>query len=122
MHASPPTLTALKLDYLMSMRILMCIAPFLMALLTSTIIFARQIDDGHDSDQRELESTATRTRRLEFAAAAGSRLPDCSHACGSCSPCRLVMASLVCETHTETAETCPVSYRCMCNTKSYPVP
>ncbi|KAK7854485.1 protein epidermal patterning factor 1 [Quercus suber] len=22
---------------------------------------------------------------------AGSRLPDCSHACGACSPCRLVM-------------------------------
>ncbi|KAI7740985.1 hypothetical protein M8C21_006896, partial [Ambrosia artemisiifolia] len=21
----------------------------------------------------------------------GSRLPDCTHACGSCSPCRLVM-------------------------------
>ncbi|KAM7275477.1 hypothetical protein ACFE04_017343 [Oxalis oulophora] len=24
---------------------------------------------------------------------AGSRLPDCSHACGSCSPCRLVMVN-----------------------------
>ncbi|KAK8916400.1 Protein EPIDERMAL PATTERNING FACTOR 1 [Platanthera zijinensis] len=25
---------------------------------------------------------------------AGSSLPDCSHACGSCSPCRLVMVSI----------------------------
>ncbi|KAI4322910.1 hypothetical protein L6164_022560 [Bauhinia variegata] len=59
--------------------------------------------------------------RVEIAAAAGSRLPDCSHACGSCSPCRLVMVSLVCSSVAE-AETCPISYRCMCNNKSYPIP
>ncbi|XP_072952307.1 uncharacterized protein [Typha angustifolia] len=52
---------------------------------------------------------------------AGSRLPDCSHACGSCSPCRLVMVSFVCA-DLEEAETCPMAYRCMCNSKSYPVP
>lgn len=52
---------------------------------------------------------------------AGSSLPDCSHACGSCSPCRLVMISFVCATLHE-AETCPMAYRCMCNNKSYPVP
>ncbi|XP_062104713.1 protein EPIDERMAL PATTERNING FACTOR 2-like [Humulus lupulus] len=52
---------------------------------------------------------------------AGSRLPDCSHACGSCSPCRLVMVSFVCASLAE-AETCPMAYKCMCRNKSYPVP
>ncbi|EEF30359.1 conserved hypothetical protein [Ricinus communis] len=53
---------------------------------------------------------------------AGSRLPDCSHACGSCSPCKLVIVSSLCAALSQAAETCPVSYRCMCNNKSYPVP
>ncbi|KAI3937052.1 hypothetical protein MKX01_015267 [Papaver californicum] len=52
---------------------------------------------------------------------AGSSLPDCSHACGSCSPCRLVMVSFVCES-LEEAETCPMAYKCMCHSRSYPVP
>ncbi|KAK9706195.1 hypothetical protein RND81_07G110200 [Saponaria officinalis] len=52
---------------------------------------------------------------------AGSSLPDCSHACGSCTPCRLVMVSFVCAA-LEEAETCPMAYKCMCNNKSYPVP
>jgi len=52
---------------------------------------------------------------------AGSSLPDCSHACGSCSPCRLVMVSFICAS-LEEAETCPMAYKCMCNNKSYPVP
>ncbi|KAG9452689.1 hypothetical protein H6P81_005593 [Aristolochia fimbriata] len=52
---------------------------------------------------------------------AGSSLPDCSHACGSCSPCRLVMVSFVCAS-LEEAETCPMAYKCMCRSKSYPVP
>ncbi|MED6148173.1 hypothetical protein PIB30_050637 [Stylosanthes scabra] len=52
---------------------------------------------------------------------AGSRLPDCSRACGSCSPCRLVMISFVCSSLQE-AETCPMAYKCMCHNKSYPVP
>ncbi|KAL7185576.1 hypothetical protein ACSBR2_027509 [Camellia fascicularis] len=52
---------------------------------------------------------------------AGSSLPDCSHACGSCSPCRLVIVSFVCASLAE-AETCPMAYKCMCNKKSYPVP
>ncbi|CAH9089200.1 unnamed protein product [Cuscuta europaea] len=54
-------------------------------------------------------------------AAAGSRLPDCSHACGSCHPCKLVLVSYVCSS-TQEAETCPMAYRCMCDNKSYPVP
>ncbi|KAK9085173.1 hypothetical protein Sjap_025584 [Stephania japonica] len=52
---------------------------------------------------------------------AGSRLPDCTHACGSCTPCRLVIISFVCSS-LEEAETCPIAYKCMCNRKSYPVP
>ncbi|OMO86327.1 hypothetical protein COLO4_21238 [Corchorus olitorius] len=52
---------------------------------------------------------------------AGSSLPDCSHACGSCTPCRLVMVSFVCAS-LEEAETCPMTYKCVCNNKSYPVP
>ncbi|GAB2285356.1 hypothetical protein Dimus_019810 [Dionaea muscipula] len=52
---------------------------------------------------------------------AGSSLPDCSHACGSCRPCRLVMVSFVCAS-LEEAETCPMAYKCMCKNKSYPVP
>ncbi|RDX88852.1 Protein EPIDERMAL PATTERNING FACTOR 1, partial [Mucuna pruriens] len=52
---------------------------------------------------------------------AGSRLPDCTHACGSCSPCRLVMVSFVCASLAE-AESCPMAYKCMCHNKSYPVP
>uniref|UniRef100_A0A7C9EZS7 Epidermal patterning factor-like protein n=1 Tax=Opuntia streptacantha TaxID=393608 RepID=A0A7C9EZS7_OPUST len=52
---------------------------------------------------------------------AGSSLPDCSHACGSCLPCRLVMVSFVCASREE-AETCPMAYKCLCKNKSYPVP
>ncbi|KAG0484743.1 hypothetical protein HPP92_008638 [Vanilla planifolia] len=58
-------------------------------------------------------------RRANTVQVAGSSLPDCSHACGSCSPCRLVMVSFICE---EEAESCPLAYKCMCNRRSYPVP
>ncbi|XP_049347153.1 protein EPIDERMAL PATTERNING FACTOR 1 [Solanum verrucosum] len=60
-------------------------------------------------------------KRADTLQVAGSRLPDCSHACGSCKPCRLVMVSFVCSS-LEEAETCPVAYKCMCHNKSYPVP
>ncbi|XP_004487302.1 protein EPIDERMAL PATTERNING FACTOR 1 isoform X2 [Cicer arietinum] len=60
-------------------------------------------------------------RRPDTMQVAGSRLPDCSHACGSCTPCRLVMVSLVCASLAE-AESCPMAYKCMCHNKSYPVP
>ncbi|CAD5188665.1 unnamed protein product [Musa acuminata subsp. malaccensis] len=59
--------------------------------------------------------------KLETLQVAGSSLPDCSHACGSCKPCRLVMVSFVCAS-LEEAETCPMGYKCMCNRRSYPVP
>ncbi|KAL5982051.1 hypothetical protein ACLOJK_016120 [Asimina triloba] len=37
----------------------------------------------------------------------GSTLPDCSHACGPCFPCKRVMVSYQCAV----AESCPVVYR-----------
>ncbi|KAL8045322.1 hypothetical protein ABFS82_08G107700 [Erythranthe guttata] len=60
-------------------------------------------------------------KRVEPMLVAGSSLPDCTHACGSCTPCRLVMVSFVCSS-IEEAETCPMAYKCMCKNKSYPVP
>ncbi|KAG1366476.1 Membrane lipoprotein [Cocos nucifera] len=50
--------------------------------------------------------------------ATGSSLPDCSHACGPCFPCKRVMVSFKCSI----AESCPIVYRCMCNGKYYHVP
>ncbi|XP_048130735.1 protein EPIDERMAL PATTERNING FACTOR 2-like [Rhodamnia argentea] len=47
----------------------------------------------------------------------GSSLPDCSHACGPCVPCKRVIVSYRCS-----AESCPVVYRCMCKGKYYHVP
>ncbi|KAJ0085494.1 hypothetical protein Patl1_07892 [Pistacia atlantica] len=48
----------------------------------------------------------------------GSSLPDCSHACGPCFPCKRVMVSFKCSV----AESCPIVYRCMCKGKYYHVP
>lgn len=73
------------------------------------------------SDENFVHTEKQKTAAAGTVAVAGSRLPDCSHACGSCSPCRLVMISFVCAAVQE-AETCPMAYRCMCNNKSYPVP
>ncbi|XP_038885051.1 protein EPIDERMAL PATTERNING FACTOR 2-like [Benincasa hispida] len=48
----------------------------------------------------------------------GSSLPDCSHACGPCFPCKRVMVSFKCSV----AESCPTVYKCMCKGKYYHVP
>ncbi|XP_028799559.1 protein EPIDERMAL PATTERNING FACTOR 2-like [Neltuma alba] len=48
----------------------------------------------------------------------GSSLPDCSHACGPCFPCKRAMVSFKCSM----AESCPVVYRCVCKGKYYHVP
>ncbi|XP_077213863.1 protein EPIDERMAL PATTERNING FACTOR 2-like [Tasmannia lanceolata] len=48
----------------------------------------------------------------------GSSLPDCSHACGPCFPCRRVMVSFKCSI----AESCPIVYRCMCKGRFYHIP
>ncbi|CAL5027089.1 unnamed protein product [Urochloa decumbens] len=52
--------------------------------------------------------------------ATGSRLPDCAHACGPCSPCRRVMVSFMCAQGG--SESCPVAYRCMCRGRFFRVP
>ncbi|KAJ6376423.1 hypothetical protein OIU76_025546 [Salix suchowensis] len=52
---------------------------------------------------------------------AGSRLPDCSHACGSCTPCVLKIVTSLCSSLSQ-SEACPISYKCLCNNKYYPVP
>ncbi|CAN6229736.1 unnamed protein product [Urochloa humidicola] len=56
----------------------------------------------------------------EEARATGSSLPDCSHACGACSPCSRVMVSFKCSVAEPLP--CPMVYRCMCRGKCYPVP
>ena len=71
--------------------------------------------------RERLQHWEGRVGRKDTLEIAGSRLPDCSHACGSCSPCRLVMVSFVCASLAE-AESCPMAYKCMCHNKSYPVP
>ncbi|PRQ53077.1 hypothetical protein RchiOBHm_Chr2g0162501 [Rosa chinensis] len=120
------------------------IAVLLVLLLVPAAMSARHIARPHSRQVRNLRSssavptsttmTATKDHRSTHVAAgkflrkgpdtlqvAGSSLPDCSHACGSCTPCRLVMVSFVCAS-IEEAETCPMAYKCMCNNKSYPVP
>ncbi|KAF8660158.1 hypothetical protein HU200_057722 [Digitaria exilis] len=58
--------------------------------------------------------------REEEVRATGSSLPDCSHACGACSPCSRVMVSFKCSVAEPLP--CPMVYRCMCRGKCYPVP
>jgi protein EPIDERMAL PATTERNING FACTOR 1/2 len=53
-------------------------------------------------------------------AASGSRLPDCLHACGACSPCRRVIVSFKCAE--SASESCPMAYRCMCRGRFFRVP
>ncbi|KAL0701492.1 hypothetical protein Bca4012_057614 [Brassica carinata] len=50
--------------------------------------------------------------------ASGSSIPDCSHACGPCIPCKLVVVTSTCST----SEACPVVYKCLCKGKFYHVP
>ncbi|MCL7023268.1 hypothetical protein MKW94_021062 [Papaver nudicaule] len=55
---------------------------------------------------------------MEMYPTGGSSLPDCSHACGPCFPCKRVMVSFRCTS----TESCPVVYRCMCKGRYYHVP
>ncbi|XP_022953138.1 protein EPIDERMAL PATTERNING FACTOR 1 [Cucurbita moschata] len=84
------------------------------------LLFPTPISSQRISHQNSQEAAMGR-KGVETVEVAGSSLPDCSHACASCSPCRLVMISFVCASLQE-AETCPMAYRCMCNNKSYPLP
>ncbi|RDX82473.1 Protein EPIDERMAL PATTERNING FACTOR 1, partial [Mucuna pruriens] len=121
------------------MRLSLFIATFLVPFLISSTILATQMgspraigtanDHHHDHDELkdssrmgDSESEMVGSRKGRTLEIAGSRVPDCMHACGSCSPCRLITVSFACASHTEEAESCPISYRCMCNSKSYPIP
>ncbi|KAJ8500941.1 hypothetical protein OPV22_011493 [Ensete ventricosum] len=68
--------------------------------------------DNRRKAQDDLVSTDT------GADSTGSSLPDCSHACGPCFPCKRVMVIFKCSL----AESCPVGYRCTCDGKYYHVP
>ncbi|PSR96352.1 MEPF1 like [Actinidia chinensis var. chinensis] len=83
-------------------------------LLVPAVVHSRIIAQSHPMKLKRARDT------LQFRTA-GSRLPECSHACGSCSPCRLAMVSFRCAFIAE-AETCPMAYKCICNSKSFPVP
>uniref|UniRef100_A0A0D3APW5 Uncharacterized protein n=1 Tax=Brassica oleracea var. oleracea TaxID=109376 RepID=A0A0D3APW5_BRAOL len=52
--------------------------------------------------------------------ASGSSIPDCSHACGPCTPCKLAVVSSKCSA--SESEACPVVYKCLCKGKYYHVP
>ncbi|XP_074591206.1 protein EPIDERMAL PATTERNING FACTOR 2-like [Curcuma longa] len=82
-------------------------------LLTVTATMAqgfRSSPDAADSSSNSISK--------EMNVASGSSLPDCTHACGPCSPCKRVMVSFKCSI----ADSCPVVYRCMCNGRYYHVP
>ncbi|KAL7610265.1 protein EPIDERMAL PATTERNING FACTOR 1 [Lactuca sativa] len=111
------------------MKVSLCNAVFLSLLLLLPLdISARHIGLQHSRHGHHHQTLHGATGKQRGAGGGsdtvqvvGSRLPDCSHACGSCSPCRLVMVSFVCASIAE-AETCPMAYKCMCKNKSYPVP
>ncbi|RAL45729.1 hypothetical protein DM860_009593 [Cuscuta australis] len=80
------------------------------------------LHNGNNNQQEEEERNGRRGEVAYPTAMAirgtGSSLPDCSHACGACFPCKRVMVSFKCSV----AESCPVVYRCMCRGKYYHVP
>jgi hypothetical protein len=72
---------------------------------------------GQAAQEGEVEVVASPNEEEE--AVAGSRLPDCEHACGPCAPCKRVMVSFRC---VDAAESCPIAYRCMCRGRFFRVP
>ncbi|GJN27406.1 hypothetical protein PR202_gb15427 [Eleusine coracana subsp. coracana] len=76
------------------------------------------LHDGSKPAVVEDESSVLAAMRQR--SASGSRLPDCAHACGACSPCRRVMVSFMCAE--SASESCPIAYRCMCRGRFFRVP
>ncbi|KAB1220704.1 Protein EPIDERMAL PATTERNING FACTOR 2 [Morella rubra] len=77
-------------------------------------------EEGTNSGDRGHASSPKEEAREELGMKlypTGSTLPDCSHACGPCFPCKRVMISYKCS-----VESCPIVYRCMCKGKYYHVP
>jgi hypothetical protein len=71
------------------------------------------------AQEGEVEVEVVASPNEEEEAVAGSRLPDCGHACGPCAPCKRVMVSFRC---VDAAESCPIAYRCMCRGRFFRVP
>ena len=121
-HAAPSTYLCVYTSFLYMYKYYAKLIP---CILSSVLCFAAD-ERQHQTSKGIAESSELEKKRLRHGKPytlqiAGSKLPDCSHACGSCSPCRLVMVSFVCASIQE-AETCPMAYKCMCNSKAYPVP
>lgn len=76
--------------------------------------------DRTSEDESSLVVEEDRRWWLEERTATGSRLPDCAHACGPCSPCRRVIVSFRCALMA--SESCPIAYRCMCRGRFFRVP
>ncbi|RWR84050.1 protein EPIDERMAL PATTERNING FACTOR 2-like protein [Cinnamomum micranthum f. kanehirae] len=97
----------------------------LAALLLSSLVMARSFRStpmGLSHMTREKDSENPKEAGKEELSwgiyPTGSSLPDCSHACGPCFPCKRVMVSFQCSV----AESCPIVYRCMCKGRFYHVP
>ncbi|KAI9086963.1 hypothetical protein K1719_031124 [Acacia pycnantha] len=78
----------------------------------------REMGNNHDTFESLQEEKAATRDEEEMMYPYGSSLPDCSHACGACFPCKRVIVSFKCSS----AESCPIVYRCMCKGKYYHVP
>ncbi|CAN6467946.1 unnamed protein product [Victoria cruziana] len=84
--------------------------------LTGDAKFALDQDRQHEREIKK-GAAAAAAEVLEDDAT-GSSLPDCSHACGACFPCKRVTVSFKCST----TEPCPVVYRCLCKGRFFHVP
>jgi hypothetical protein len=68
--------------------------------------------------QIKAASTSKLVRRL-----IGSSAPDCGHACGACSPCKIRTVSYECSNDVGShAEACPLGYLCICHGRTFPIP
>ncbi|KAG2575087.1 hypothetical protein PVAP13_7KG407500 [Panicum virgatum] len=103
-------------------------APALLALAVASLLAAVSdgirpapaLEHGATTVEMTIPSEQDLVLREEEVRATGSSLPDCSHACGACSPCSRVMVSFKCSAAEPLP--CPMVYRCMCRGKCYPVP
>ncbi|KAK9943516.1 hypothetical protein M0R45_009172 [Rubus argutus] len=82
---------------------------------------ARATDNRESVRQRGGKEEVGRGTEMElYPTGTGSSLPDCTHACGPCFPCKRVMVSF--SKCSSTSESCPIVYRCICKGKYYHVP
>ncbi|XP_042404335.1 protein EPIDERMAL PATTERNING FACTOR 2-like [Zingiber officinale] len=93
--------------------------PFLLLFLfTALFLLTATMAQGFRPSSSDAANSSSNSISKEMYVASGSSLPDCTHACGPCFPCKRVMVSFKCSI----ADSCPVVYRCMCNGRYYHVP